>query len=82
MAKTKISVTVDSKLIEEIDRLDVDASRSEIVEAALARWLGNRRRQTLESEIEQYYRELTRGEQDEDAEWAATSAGSLKETWE
>ena len=82
MAKTKISVTVDSKLIEEIDRLDVDASRSEIVEAALARWLGNRRRQTLESEIERYYRELTRGEKDEDAEWAAASAGSLKETWE
>ena len=82
MAKTKISVTVDSKLIEEIDKLDVDASRSEIVETALVRWLSNRRRQTLESEIERYYRELTRGEQGEDAEWAATSAGSLKETWE
>ena len=81
MAKTKISVTVDSTLVEEIDQLDIDASRSEIVETALARWLGDRRRQTLESEIERYYRELTRKEQDEDAEWAADSASSLNETW-
>ena len=34
MPKTKISVTVDSELVEKVDQLDIDASRSEIVELA------------------------------------------------
>ncbi len=81
MPKTKISVTVDSRLIEKVDQLDIDASRSEIVEMALQRWLRDQRLESLDSAIEEYYRELTKGEQKEDAEWAALSASAVDESW-
>ncbi len=81
MPKTKISVTVDSRLIEKVDQLDIDASRSEIVEMALQRWLRDQRLESLDRAIEEYYRELTQGEQKEDAEWAALSASAVDESW-
>ncbi len=81
MAKTKISVTVDSGLVRRIDELAVDASRSEIVEIALARWLRDRKAESLEHATEAYYRELTNEDEKEDAEWAAHSAGAVHETW-
>ncbi len=81
MPKTKISVTVDSTLVEKVDQLDIDASRSEIVEMALERWLRNHRLESLDRAIEEYYRELTKGARKEDAEWAALSASAVDETW-
>jgi metal-responsive CopG/Arc/MetJ family transcriptional regulator len=81
MPKTKISVTVDSTLVEKVDQLDIDASRSEIVQMALERWLRNQRVESLERAIEEYYREVTKDEQKEDAEWAALSASAIDETW-
>ena len=81
MPKTKISVTVDSTLVEEVDQLDINASRSEIVEMALERWLRNQRVESLGRAIEEYYRELTKDEQKDDAEWAALSASAVDETW-
>ena len=81
MRKTKISVTVDSTLVEKVDQLDIDASRSQIVEMALERWLRDQRFQSLGSAIEAYYRGLTKDEQNEDSEWAALSASAVDETW-
>lgn len=81
MPKTKISVTVDARLVERIDRLDTDASRSEIVEVALEAWLRNQKLRALDRAIEDYYRQLTPREQEEDAEWAALSADAVDETW-
>ena len=81
MPKTKISVTVDSTLVEKVDQLDIDASRSEIVEMALEGWLRNQRVESLDRAIEEYYREFTKDEQKEDAEWAALSASAVDETW-
>lgn len=81
MTKTKISVTVDSKLVKRIDQLDIDASRSEIVEMALDRWLRSRQLESLNRAVEEYYRELTTPEREEDAEWAALSADAVDETW-
>ena len=81
MPKTKISVTVDSTLVEKVDQLDIDASRSEIVEMALERWLRDKRLEALSSAIEKYYRGLTRREQKDDTEWAALSASAVDETW-
>jgi metal-responsive CopG/Arc/MetJ family transcriptional regulator len=81
MAKTKISVTVDSKLVEKVDQLDTDASRSEIVEMALGHWLRNQRLESLNRAVEEYYRDLTIDEQREDAEWAALSARAVNEAW-
>ena len=81
MPKTKISVTVDSTLVEKVDQLDIDASRSKIVEMALERWLRNQKVESLERAIEKYYREVTKNARKEDAEWAALSASAIDETW-
>ena len=81
MPKTKISVTVESTLVEKVDQLDIDASRSKIVEMALERWLRDRRLESLSSAVEEYYRELTKDEKKETAEWAALSANAVSETW-
>lgn len=61
--------------------MDVDASRSEIVELALEQWLRDRRAQSLARAVEKYYRELTNVEKQEDAEWAALSSSAIDETW-
>ena len=67
MPKTKVSVTVEGSLLEQVDRMARGASRSEVVEKALATWLLNRRRERLEEEIELYYRSLGTVEREEDA---------------
>jgi metal-responsive CopG/Arc/MetJ family transcriptional regulator len=81
MPKTKISVTVDTALVERLDHLEIDATRSEIVEMALAQWLRDARRQALEEEIEKYYTGLTERDKEEDAEWAGLASSALGETW-
>ena len=81
MAKAKISVTVDQSLLDACDKIAPKASRSEIVQAALARWLRDRRRRVLEEEIERYYASLDDGERAEDARWADVGARMLGETW-
>lgn len=81
MPKAKISVTVEGSVLREVDRLARGASRSEVVENALAGWVRNRRRETLEREIELYYRSLGAPDRDEDALWAELSGRLLGETW-
>jgi len=81
MPKTKISVTVDESLIRECERQSLGASRSEVVERALAGWLRERRRRKLEMEIEKYYSELSDEERREDERWADLAGRALGEVW-
>jgi metal-responsive CopG/Arc/MetJ family transcriptional regulator len=81
MAKAKISVTVETSVLERIDRLSDGVSRSEIVERALRRWISERRRRDLESEIAAYYSERHEDERSEDEEWARLSARYLEKSW-
>jgi len=81
MPKTKLSVTVDARLVEELDELARDSSRSQIVERALTRWLRESRRRRLEDEIERYYLEMTEEERAEDRQWADVAERSIKRAW-
>ncbi|HKA37552.1 MAG TPA: hypothetical protein VKH43_12085 [Thermoanaerobaculia bacterium] len=81
MPKTKISVTVEESLIRECDRQARGVSRSEVVERALAGWLRERRRRTLEEEVEKYYVSRSDDERAEDARWADLAGRSLGELW-
>lgn len=81
MPKTKISVTVEGSVLKQVDRMARGASRSEIVENALATWLRSRRRESLEKAIEIYYLSLGAADRDEDAEWAELSGSLARESW-
>ena len=81
MPKTKISVTVDGSVLRQVDRIAGGASRSEIVETALATWLRSRRGESLEREIELYYLSLGAADREEDAEWAELSGSRAAESW-
>jgi metal-responsive CopG/Arc/MetJ family transcriptional regulator len=81
MPKTKVSVTVEGSLLQQVEQMARGASRSEVFEIALASWLRNRRRERLEEEIELYYRSLSASEGEEDAAWAELSGQMLGESW-
>ena len=81
MAKAKVSVTVDRSLLRKCDRVARGASRSEVFERALERWLLDLRRRSLDEDVERYYSSLTRAERAEDSEWAGMAPRVLGETW-
>ena len=82
MPKTKISVTIESALVQECDRRSGKGNRSEAVEKALAAWLRERRRGSLEEETERYYASLPDRDRKEDSRWVNLAGRSLGETWE
>jgi metal-responsive CopG/Arc/MetJ family transcriptional regulator len=81
MAKARVTVTVDRVLLGRCQRVAREATRSQIFEQALGRWLRDRRRQALEEETERYYASLGEVERAEDAAWASLGSRSLGETW-
>jgi metal-responsive CopG/Arc/MetJ family transcriptional regulator len=81
MAKAKVSVTVDRALLRKCDRAARGASRSEVFERALERWLRHLRRRSLEEDVERYYSSLTKAERAEDSKWAGLAPRVLGETW-
>ena len=81
MAKAKVSVTVDRSLLRKCDRVAQGATRSEVFEQALEKWLRNVRRKGLEEEVERYYSSLSKTERAEDSEWAGLAPRVLGETW-
>ena len=81
MAKAKVSVTVDRSLLRQCDRVARGATRSELFEQALEKWLRNVRRKSLEEEVERYYSSLSKAERAEDSEWAGLAPRVLGETW-
>jgi metal-responsive CopG/Arc/MetJ family transcriptional regulator len=81
MAKTKVSVTIETSVLERVDRVSEGRSRSEVVERALKRWLSERRRRDLEEEIATYYSDRQEDELEEDRDWAELSAKQIGKTW-
>ncbi len=81
MARIKISVTTDPLLVQDLDRLSAGSSRSEIVEKALAGWLRERGRRSLEDEIVLNSCSLRPSEIADDRERAKLTGRSLSEIW-
>jgi hypothetical protein len=81
MAKARVTVTVDRVLLRRCERVARGATRSQVFEQALERWLRDLRQKGLEEEIERYYGSLSGAERAEDAEWAGLASRSLGETW-
>ena len=81
MAKAKVSVTVDRSLLQRCDRVARGASRSEVFEQALERWLRDLRQTSLQQDVERYYSSLSKAERAEDSEWAGLAPRVLGETW-
>jgi metal-responsive CopG/Arc/MetJ family transcriptional regulator len=79
--KARVSVTVDRVLLRKCDRVARGATRSQVFELALERWLRDLRQRSLEEEIERYYSSLSGDERAEDAEWAGLASRVLGETW-
>jgi len=82
MAKTKLSVTVETSVVKALNRASRKTNRSEIVELALVRWLRDQKRKQLEDDIERYYKEMAPEEREEDREWAEMSHRSIGKTWQ
>ena len=81
MSKSKVSVTIDDRVLARVDRIADGGSRSEIIERALKSWLSDQRRLKLEDEIAAYDEGLGAAERDEDREWAELSARHLGKSW-
>jgi metal-responsive CopG/Arc/MetJ family transcriptional regulator len=81
MPKARVSVTVDRVLLRRCDRVARGATRSQVFEQALARWLRDVRQRSLEEEIERYYAASSPADRAEDAEWATLASRVLGETW-
>ncbi|MGH7856267.1 MAG: hypothetical protein ACREQY_02985 [Candidatus Binatia bacterium] len=77
--KAKISVTVRSDLLSEIDRLAGSRGRSTVVEEALSWWLRRRKQAALDRAIESYYRALTVSELREDEDWARLGDETIRQ---
>jgi metal-responsive CopG/Arc/MetJ family transcriptional regulator len=82
MAKRKVSITVSTRLIEQVDGIAGELGRSRAVEEALALWLRERRRKHLEHEVERYYEELSAADRAKDAAWASAGAKHVAKTWD
>ena len=81
MPKCKVSVTVDTRLMAQLDQAAGESTRSQIVEEAIALWIRNRRRRKLEADTEKYYADMSLEERAEDADWAEQGLSSLSRTW-
>jgi len=79
--KTKVSVSVDTRLLREAQRVGGSVSRSAIFEQALAHWLRERRQVQLERSIEDYYNSLSAAERAEDDVWAESGDDTVRRVW-
>jgi len=84
-AKVKITTSLDSKLVKEIDEYVKGSkarSRSQLVENILRDWHREQKVREVENQIEQYYLSLSNDEKNEDRQWAKIAAESAKRLWE
>ncbi len=83
--KSKITVTLSSDLVHQIDQL-LDSpearSRSHLVEEAVRRWLRDQAQKDLERRTEEYYLSLSKAERKEDQRWSKIAARSGKRLWD
>ncbi len=79
--KTKVSVSIRTELLREVQRVAGGVNRSAVFDQALARWLRERRQVQLERAIEDYYTSLTAAERTEDDAWADTGDDTVRLVW-
>jgi len=82
--KAKITVTLSSDLVRQIDQLldsPEASSRSQLIEEAVRRWLRDQAQEELERQTEEYYLSLSKAERNEDQEWSKIAARSAKHLW-
>lgn len=82
--KAKITVTLSSDLVHQIDRLldsPEASSRSQLVEEAVRRWLHDQAQKSIERQTEEYYLSLSKAEHKEDRQWSKIAARSAKRLW-
>ena len=83
--KAKITVTLSSDLVHQIDKL-LDSpgasSRSQLVEGAVRRWLRDYAQKELERQTEEYYLSLSKEERNEDRQWSKIAGRSAKHLWD
>jgi metal-responsive CopG/Arc/MetJ family transcriptional regulator len=79
--KTKVSVSVHTHLLREVQRVAGGVSRSAIFDQALAHWLRERRQAQLERAIEDYYNSRNAAERVEDDAWAESGDDAVRRVW-
>jgi Arc/MetJ-type ribon-helix-helix transcriptional regulator len=82
--KSKITVTLSSDLVSQIDKLldsPEASSRSQLVEEAVRRWLHDQAQKDIERQTEEYYLSLSKAEHKEDRQWSKIAARSAKRLW-
>jgi metal-responsive CopG/Arc/MetJ family transcriptional regulator len=82
--KAKITVTLSSDLVRQIDQLldsPEASSRSQLIEEAVRRWLRDQAQKELERQTEEYYLSLSKAERNEDKQWSKIAARSALRLW-
>lgn len=79
--KTKVSVSVDTRLLREAQRVAGTTNRSAIFDQALSHWLRERRQAQLERAVEEYYLSLKAADQSEDDMWAEAGDDTVRRAW-
>jgi metal-responsive CopG/Arc/MetJ family transcriptional regulator len=83
--KAKVTVTLSLDLVRRLDQLldaPEAASRSQLIEEALRRWLYDQAKEELERQTEEYYHSLSAAERNEDQQWSKVTAHSAKHLWD
>jgi len=83
--KAKITITLNSDLVRQIDQLldsPEASSRSQLVEEAVRRWLSDQAQKEFERQTEEYYLSLSKAERSEDRRWSKIAARSARRLWE
>ena len=82
--KAKITVTLNSDLVRQIDQLldsPEASSRNQLIEKTVRQWLRDQAQEELERQTEEYYLSLSKAERNEDQEWSKIAARSAKHLW-
>jgi metal-responsive CopG/Arc/MetJ family transcriptional regulator len=83
--KAKVTVTLSLDLVRRLDELleaPEAASRSQLIEEALRRWLHDQAKEELERQTEEYYHSLSAAERKEDHQWSKVATHSAKHLWD
>jgi metal-responsive CopG/Arc/MetJ family transcriptional regulator len=84
-SKSKITVTLSPDLVQKLDALldsKKNRSRSQLMERALREWLHEQAAMELNRQTEEYYRNLSSVEREEDKKWSKIAAHSAKRFWD
>ncbi len=81
--KTKVTVTLDGKLLEALDAhvSNGQRSRSAFIEDVLRQWKRQCDREREDREIEEYYRTMSNAEREEDRRWVEGAGRDIAKIW-